>query len=1545
MAKILGLDLGTNSIGWALVDHDFENKQGKILGLGSRIIPMSQETLGNFDKGVTESATKARTGFRGVRRLHERYLLRRERLHRALNVLGFLPEHFAKQIDFEKHVGQFLEETEPKLAYKKLENKGKPEFIFKESFKEMLADFAKHQPQLLLNNKGELALVPYDWTIYYLRKKALNYKIEKEELAWLLLNFNQKRGYYQLRGEEDEDATRTAQTRIYFATEKIEEVTNTGQEYKGLKIFKVKLGNGETGKYYNKVEPNWTGQLKNIIATVDLDKDGNDRKEDDGSLKRKFTIATEEDWETKWKLVKIKTEKEIKDSNKTVGAYIYDTLLKNPTQKIKGKLVRTIERKFYEEELRLILDTQKLHHPELQSDNLYTSCVEELYTNNEAHRNSIGKRDFTYLFLNDIIFYQRPLKSKKSLISDCRYESRTYKGKDGLKITEPIKCIPKSHPLFQEFRLWQWIKNLAIYQREKEVDGKIQIDVNVTNEFLKNENDYVKLFEWLNDRKEITQEALLKYAPFGIKKNTAKYRWNYVEDNDKKYPCNETRSLILTRLSKVAGVEKSFLTKELEEALWHILYSVEDKLEIKKALKSFAAKHNLGEDFVEEFRKLPPFPNDYGSYSAKAIKKLLPLMRMGSYWSYENIEAKTQERIDKLLTAEYDEKILERVREKAIHLSHINNFKGLPLWLACYIVYNVHSEEGDIKHWKTPKDIEDYLRFTFKQHSLRNPIVEQVITETLRVVTDIWKQYGNGAVNFFSEIHVELGREMKNPADKRKAMTAKVASNENTNLRIKALLIELLNDEKIENVRPYSPSQQEILKIYEDGVLNAAYEVPEEILKISKLGQPSKSELLRYKLWIDQKYRSPYTGEPIPLGKLFTTAYEIEHIIPQSRHYDDSFSNKVICESEVNKDKDHSLGYEYIRNNPEKIVELSYGKKVKLFSVSSYENFVKEHFAGNRGKRDRLLMDEIPSAFIERQMNDTRYITKIVKNLLSNIVREEKNDDGATSKNLIPTNGNITSTLKQDWGLNDIWNELITPRFERMNELTKTTDFGEWTEKEGKKVFQTQMPLSLQKGFSKKRIDHRHHALDALIVACTNRNHINFLNNQSALEKGKNKEQKEKSRHDLKTILCYKKYNANDKQNYKWVFKKPWETLTQEAREELYTTIISFKQNLRVINKTTNHYTRWVKDETGELKKETVKQNKGDTWAIRKPIHKDTIKGSVRLRNIKTVSLSIALKTYEDIVNKSLRAKVKELSKENFDDKKILKYFKERNNLWEQKDVSRVEIFYWELDSKGDNTYVASRVKLNETFNSATIQSITDKGIQKILSNHLEKYNEQKEGKTIEHPELAFSSDGIDGLNANLTLLNAGKPHQPIYKVRTYEPKGNKFSVGVTGNKKGKFVEAAKGTNLFFAIYQDENKKRSYEAIPLNIVIERQKQGLISVPEKNETGHSLFCWLSPNDLVYVPTEAERESPQIVNFEMLSKEQVKRVYKVVSFSGVECYFIQTNIASLIVQYNAKLKFGELGSQNKLQTTLDGCKIADFCWKLEINRVGKIMRVIK
>src|SRR5690554_7617723 len=101
MKKILGLDLGTNSIGWALVEQDFENNHGNILGMGSRIIPMTQDIKDEFGKGNSISQTADRTKFRGVRRLRERHLLRRERLHRVLHILGFLPGHYAEEVDFE----------------------------------------------------------------------------------------------------------------------------------------------------------------------------------------------------------------------------------------------------------------------------------------------------------------------------------------------------------------------------------------------------------------------------------------------------------------------------------------------------------------------------------------------------------------------------------------------------------------------------------------------------------------------------------------------------------------------------------------------------------------------------------------------------------------------------------------------------------------------------------------------------------------------------------------------------------------------------------------------------------------------------------------------------------------------------------------------------------------------------------------------------------------------------------------------------------------------------------------------------------------------------------------------------------------------------------------------------------------------------------------------------------------------------------------------------------------------------------------------------
>lgn len=752
MKKILGLDLGTNSIGWAVVNaeeiHD-EKEEGKVTlkpisieAANSRIIPMDADAMGKFDKGVSVSQTKVRTDYRGTRRLRERALLRRERLHRVLDLMGFLPEHYSAKLT---RYGKFSDDSEPKLAWRKNDS-GIYEFLFKESFEEMVSEFKKEHPSI--------EKVPYDWTIYYLRKKALSQALTKEELSWILLNFNQKRGYYQLRGEDEEKSNEEI---VEIISAKILSVEKKEKDKKYDKYwYEMSLDNGLVyrASFYNDVSM-WIGETKEFILKTTIQKNGDEKKE------LSFLSSVDEiermDLQRKGRMyakIKLRTEKNIDESQKTVGEYIYSNILKNPQQKIIGKLVRTVERKFYKDELCQILEKQKQFIPELNDKKLYVKCLEELYPVNEVHRKDIENRDFTYLFINDILFYQRPLKSKKSLISDCPYEIR--KDKEGNDYS--VKCIAKSNPYFQEFRLWQFVQNLKIYEREKKEGGKLSIDVDVTSDFIKSEDDIVALFEELNNKIEIEQDILLKFLirekvkcdclsdaikgriweilrnvkvkdrasvfarfaeenfsdsqnlidinSFGkafksisIKKDvdysddeitslilkafekiefkTELYRWNYVED--KKYPCNETRAAILKGLSK-AGVKQEFLTKEKELEIWHILYSVEDKIEIGKAFVKYAKDNSLEESFAEEFAKLKPFKKEYGSYSEKAIKKLLPLMRMGKYWSADAIDEKTKERIEKLITGEYDENISDRVREKVAGLRDLSQFKGLPLW-------------------------------------------------------------------------------------------------------------------------------------------------------------------------------------------------------------------------------------------------------------------------------------------------------------------------------------------------------------------------------------------------------------------------------------------------------------------------------------------------------------------------------------------------------------------------------------------------------------------------------------------------------------------------------------------------------------------------------------------------------------------------------------------------------------------------------------------------------------------------------------------------
>jgi len=143
-------------------------------------------------------------------------------------------------------------------------------------------------------------------------------------------------------------------------------------------------------------------------------------------------------------------------------------------------------------------------------------------------------------------------------------------------------------------------------------------------------------------------------------------------------------------------------------------------------------------------------------------------------------------------------------------------------------------------------------------------------------------------------------------------------------------------------------------------------------------------------------------------------------------------------------------------------------------------------------------------------------------------------------------------------------------------------------------------------------------------------------------------------------------------------------------------------------------------------------------------------------------------------------------------------------------------------------------------------------------------------------------------------------------------------------------VEAAKGTNLYFAIYVSNDGKRSYDSIPLNVVIERLKQGLPPVDLESEKDF----YLTPNDLVYVPNDDERINIENLKPLKFDEQQKKNIYKVVSFSGSQIFFVRHEIATSIVN---KAEFSTL---NKMERAIDGKMIKECCIKLKVDRLGNI-----
>jgi CRISPR-associated endonuclease Csn1 len=1674
---ILGLDLGTNSIGWALIKIDHDNKVVKILGLGSRILTMDAAEIAKFESGAkTESSAAKRTTQRSPRKLNERYLLRRDRLHCILNLLSSLPEHYKLSIEFEnekgKRSGKLKKGTEEKLAYFKDDN-GKFQFLFKDAYHQMENDFREKYPEMFYHKKnGTQNKIPHDWTLYYLRHKAVtdkNFELTKEQLAWITLSFNQKRGYEKVIGQdekaqkegelvdyfvgkvqsinkiENEDAyeiilvdnnneaielfkykeeTRLPITEIgdlkeveivskydiegtidtkkteYIINEVREfiivDVRNTGRKLKENFVFEIELETGWIKEQQSKFTPKWKDTKRDFIIKTKYDENGIriPKGIDKG---RNINIPKEADWT----LMKLKTETSLtsfntKNNTKGIASFVYYNLLQNPKQKIKADLITVIERDYYRDELDVIYKNQEQFHPELKNRNLYEKAIHLLYPNNTNHQKTIKELDFNYLLKDDILLYQRDLKSKKSLIADCVYEKENFERTDektGEKYKKSLKAIHKANPLYQEFRLWQFIKRLKIIKKEDIVSEQIKINLDVSSQLLTSELKE-ELYSFLNDKESVTEKDILgflnkKYKDLDIKAES--YKWNFASEKE---PCNPTRYNFILRTKRIKGFDyRAFLTPENEYSLWHFFYSVKKKEEFNKGLDNIIGKlldkSGLSREFqselIKNFSSFGGYTNDYGTYSEKAIKKMLPFLRLGKYWNEKDVET---------ILSNANQELKQKVLDKEEINGELKDFQGLWVSSACYLVYGHYSEVGEVQFWQSPYDIENYLKNEFRQHSLNNPVVEKVLVETLHVVKDIWKYYGEeigtdeeGKIIYnklFDRIHIELGREMK----KNNKQKEKDDKNNKENRKANERIVELLRELKRTNssLQEKSPFQQEKLRILEESLLSSI-EYDKDSVEYSNITKPnseypafkitkkdikeittkefskiSRSDFERYKLWLDQRYQSPYTGKFIKLSDLFDRKkYEIEHIFPQDRITLNALYNKVICETEINKEKKAFTGYEFISNAKSKKVFCSaHNETIAIISLYEYEELVKNNFSGR--KREILLSKEIPEEFTNSQLNNSQYISKMAMKLLSNIVRE-KDEDTFRSKHVLATNGIITSTLKRHWQLNDAWNEMISPRFKRLNQLTNSNLFGGYREINGHKVFINTVPEEANKNFDPKRIDHRHHALDALIIALTSENHVQYLNNISSQEK--KDEEKLKTRKGIKFQLTNSRKGFNDEKE--WYFLPPAQIKTKDGIDEfeyqfgnskskifkeiaqnaLENTIASFKQKNRVIRQRWNKYLKLEDGKPYTLRQEGLKEVVN--YNIRKRLHEDTFYGKVKLRNkTATIGLEKALNEKFDLVDIELSKKIDRLKQ--IDGKTDDEIIEELVNKY-----PTIKVYEKFVATRFGNE-LESFAQIPSDKIIKAILSITDKGIQRILENHLDNYKEVVDGNTKFDTENAFSYDGVKELNKNIVKLNNGKFHHPIYKVRTSDTMGTKFSVSEEGPKSTKYVVTAGGSNAFCGFYEKGNDRKFY--IPtLRESVESLKQGFEPCPVKHpeDPEFKLIFVLNPSDLVYVPNEEEIENPNLVDFSKLNKEQINQIYKFTDGSGTTMNFVPSNTANLLFnmsnkdQEKAGIKVSiqnELGlgsPQSKNQNSFDdGIQIKSVCWKLKVDRLGNISK---
>lgn len=284
----------------------------------------------------------------------------------------------------------------------------------------------------------------------------------------------------------------------------------------------------------------------------------------------------------------------------------------------------------------------------------------------------------------------------------------------------------------------------------------------------------------------------------------------------------------------------------------------------------------------------------------------------------------------------------------------------------------------------------------------------------------------------------------------------------------------------------------------------------------------TRDSILKYQLWEQQGHECIYSGKPISVEKLFGEGggVDVDHILPYQRTLDDSQMNKVVCLRTSNADKGKQTPYEWLASaNPEQYEQVCQraGKLMRSGKMpyTKYKRFIQRE----------LELDK----FIARQLTDTSYITKATLEYLKCLF--DKTHD------VLGLKGQLTAELRWQWGLDTILEEL--------------PDSPAWRENHP----------DLRPG-EKNRADHRHHAIDAVVIALTNRSRL----------------------HQLSDIVKRGGARAHGE-----VLEEPWPTLREDVVQTIKKTNVSHRVERKV---------------AGKLHEETLygpTPTPGE-WVVRKPV-------------------------------------------------------------------------------------------------------------------------------------------------------------------------------------------------------------------------------------------------------------------------------------------------------------------------------------------------------